>query len=115
LPPFLALACWLGIFYGDNMAVTQKLLISYLQRPGLERAARVILYDLLEASLTGQAKKAYEYIRDNPGCTSMDVATALGKPANHTDNILRRLLDWGLLRREPVGTKEGLHYRWWLG
>lgn len=94
------------------MAVTQQLLLDCWKGATEQETKRVILH-LLRAGLTGQAKEVYDYICAYPGSTSMDVALMLAKPANHTDNILRRLLDWHLVRREAQGTREGLHYRWW--
>lgn len=94
------------------MAVTQQLLLNYLNGATEQETKRVIMC-LLRDGLTGQAKEAYDYICAYPGSTSMDVALMLAKPANYTDNILRRLLDWHLVRREAQGTREGLHYRWW--
>lgn len=62
--------------------------------------------------LSKQQHSAFWYIIAHQPASSMEIAQHLGKPQNHTDNILHRLAEYGLIESEPVRGERGLHLVW---
>lgn len=67
---------------------------------------------LLVDSLSDQQRAVYESLYMVDPTTSKDVADELGIKHNHACNVLIRLLDLGLVRREATSNEDGLHYHW---
>lgn len=67
---------------------------------------------LLVDSLSNQQRAVYETLYMLDPTTSRDVMDELGIKHNHACNVLVRLLDLGLVRREATSDEEGLHYQW---
>lgn len=94
------------------MAVKLSAIISTLKSLRGDELADKVLWRLLIDGLSRQQQTAYGLIVRNKQVSSMEVAQHLGKPQNHTDNILHRLAEYGLIESEPVRGERGLHLVW---
>jgi predicted transcriptional regulator len=67
---------------------------------------------MLVTCLSPTELRAYQLFSDGDWFITHDVADELSISIFHAGNILLKLFNLGLLERQPVTGKNGLHYEW---
>lgn len=65
---------------------------------------------MLLESLGPQQRQVYDIVKRLGGCRVAEVAGEMGIKVNHAGNLMKALVEFGLLKRRPVVDEEGLYY-----
>lgn len=67
--------------------------------PACRRSAYDVVLALLLKSLSPQQRAVYDHVCQERRTTSTDISQRFGWESNHSANLLKKLYDFGLLRR----------------
>jgi len=75
-----------------------------LDDPACRRSAYDVILALLLESIGTQQREVYDFICERGKTCSTDLMERFGWEQNHCGNLLKKLHDWGLLKRhcDPV-------------
>ena len=93
------------------MAITSYRLAEVLKNTD-QPVTRQLVLDLLVDSISPRERQLYYFVAEQKTTTSRTISKKFKMSINSVDNMLNRLLQYGLLSRDGLSGGSGLHYEW---